>query len=699
MKKLRFVSLLLALLVLNVPFLPAAPSDRNYETPSYTRKEVQALMHLLDEYHYNRDAVTDKDFKQLIPDYMAELDGQRLFFTAEDKADFQKRYPALFQNLITLGTLDSAFQIYSLYEKRAQERINWIFAELAKDVDVSGHDSYFIDRSKAEWAASGQESDELWRRRLKYEVIQEMLNKKTLDQAKTKVHERYDRMLKNLAEIETGDISEIFLSTVTRLYDPHSTYFSPENFEDFSIQMRLSLVGIGALLGTEDDNCVVKEIIPGGPADLSGQLHVNDKIVAVGNDGTEVVDIVGMKLRKIVDRIRGQKDTKVKLTVIPSDATDTSTRKDITLVRDVVKLESSRAHAAIYQVPTNATETVPIGVVTLPSFYGPSGEEGDGEKISATQDVAQLVTMLKKSGVQAMVLDLRDPNLLYAGPLAVLTSKFSASASEIVAGALQNYGRALIIGDSSTHGKGSVQTVIEMKNVLGPRFLASPVKTGATKLTVQKFYLPNGSSTQLKGVIPDIALPSIDDFLPVGEKDLPHALVWDEIKSTRFDGAPLDQKIIKPLKESSQERQATLEEFAYLKKSIDWFKTKQDQKTLSLNLDDRRKQKETDVAFRKEMNKEKDSLAKNDFAFTEVTLPGTHPKPAKKEVKEKKPKADGEEGDEPEELSTEDAGSPAKVDIHLRETLRVLNDALNLSKNPQYWADGHPPLSIAVNKS
>lgn len=439
-----------------------------------------------------------------------------------------------------------------------------------------------------------------------------------------------------------------------------------------------------------------------------------------------------MKLRKVVEMIRGTKGSQVKLIVEPADATDASTRKEITIVRDVVKLNSARARAAVFQVPdATGQTTVPLGVITLPAFYGPAdSEDPEAEKTSATKDVARLIEQLKDAGIKGLVLDLRhngggylseavdltglfisrgpvvqvknyageiqidndnDPAVAYQGPLAVLVDRFSASASEIVTGALQNYGRAIVIGDTSTHGKGSVQTVLEMKNLV-PQLARTGEKSGAAKFTVQKYYLPNGSSTQLKGVVPDIVLPSIDEFLPIGEGSLPHALVWDEIPTSFFDGSPLDAKVLTTLREASQRRQAQLDEFAYLRKNVDWFKVRQEQKLVSLNLQARQQQKETDETFRKEMKTKKEELAKSDFPFREFRL-GPPPPP--------KIKAEPKEGDLPEavedELSTDESDeSYAKVDVHLRESLRVLNDAVELGESPQYWASNHPPLTLAA---
>ena len=708
-----------------------AAEDRAYKTTPILAREASTLVRLLEEVHYNREGVKPADYSNLIPDYLAELDGPRLFFLQTDKAEFAKQYPTdwLYNNISSLGKIDAAYEIFSVYEKRARERIAWIQEELKKDVDLTSNDSYPVDRSKAEWPATKVEADDLWRKRLKFEILQEVLNKKTIEQARENVGKRYDRLLKNLTEIESNEISEMFLSSIARMYDPHSTYFSADTYEDFGIQMRLQLVGIGALLSVEEDYCVIKEIITGGPADLGKKLRPNDKIIAVGQVVGEPVEVIGMKLRKIVDLIRGPKGTPVKLIVQPADASDPSVREEIVLTRDVVNLDSARARAAIFQVPDAAGRNVPIGVITLPAFYGPDSNSDGEARNSATRDVAELVRRLTETGIEGLVLDLRhngggllseaielaglfikqgpvvqvkshygdvkvdtddDPTIAYTGPLAVLVSKLSASASEIVAGTLQNYGRAIVVGDSSTHGKGSVQTIIEMKNVV-PALARTPAKTGATKLTIQKFYLPDGHSTQLKGVVPDIVLPSLDDLLPVGEKDLPHALIWDEIPSTSFDGKPLDPAVLNTLAQASKARQESLDEFGYLKKQIDWFKSKQDQKLVSLNLEERQKQKEIDQGFRKEIESEKAQLAKNDYTFQEFNL--GPPKPPRIKA-EKKPESTEDEI----ELATEQPDTYGKLDIQLREAMRILNDAIEIGRKPELWASDHAPLTARITK-
>ncbi len=437
--------------------------------------------------------------------------------------------------------------------------------------------------------------------------------------------------------------------------------------------------------------------------------------------------------------IRGAKGTRVRLIVQPADATDSSVRKEVVITRDLVKLNSSRARAAVFQVPGPDGKPVTVGVVTLPAFYGPADEgdtDSDGDKTSASEDVAKLVAQLKQAGIQGLVLDLRHngggylseainlaglfihkgpvvqvkssegdvqvesddaENLVYDGPMAVLVDRFSASASEIVAGALQDYGRAVVIGDTSTHGKGTVQAVIEMNKVNRQLGLLASAKTGAAKITIQKFYLPDGSSTQLKGVISDIVLPSVDEYLPIGESDLPHALVWDKIGTSFFDGAPIERRVLLRLQQESAARQASLPEFAYVRKYVYWFREREAQKLISLNLEERRKQKDADDAFRKDIKAERDLLAKDDFPYKEFRLgPPLPPK-----IEAPKPDAAKDPDEDPDAVDAEDdsnADTYGKVDVTLREALRVVDDAIELGRNRDYWASNHAPLTAAAAK-
>jgi carboxyl-terminal processing protease len=720
----------------------AYAEERKFTTSPTLSIEAQNLVQLLEQAHYNRDAVKNEDYAQAIPEFMKALDGQHLFFLESDRADFVNRFGKnVYYNVDYLGNLDSAYSIFDTYDQKVVSRVGWIFGELKKDFDFTANDNFRIDRTNSQWPSTRAEADELWRKHLKFEVLAELLNKKSLPEAKETVRKRYERMLKTVGETEGSELAEYFLSTIAGLYDPHSTYFSADTYEDFGIQMKLKLVGIGAMLGVEDDTCVVKEIVPGGPADLGRQLKPNDKIIEVAQDDGEPVEIIGMKLRKIVEQIRGTKGTRVRLIVQPASATDSSVRKEIVITRDVVKLDSARARAAVFQVPGADGKPMPLGVITLPAFYGPADDgDTDADSSSASEDVAKLLVDLKQSNVGGVVLDLRHngggflseaievaglfihkgpvvqvknyegdiqvdsdkaEHLTYDGPMAVLVDRFSASASEIVAGALQDYGRAIVVGDTSTHGKGTVQTVVEMKKV--SRELArSTVKTGAAKITIQKFYLPDGSSTQLKGVVSDIVLPSVDEFLPIGESDLPHALVWDKITTSFFDGAPIDHKVLSRLQELSKARQGSLPEFAYVRSYVEWFKERQAQKLISLNLEERRKQKESDDTFRKSIKVQRELLAKTDYDFKEFRLgPPLPPKaasPAPAASKAADAKASAAKDDD-DDLDSPDADANAdtygKVDVSLREALRVVDDAILMGRDREYWASDHAPLTVS----
>jgi carboxyl-terminal processing protease len=722
---------------------PVLPADGKRFVASGTLKtEASALISSLELYHYNRGSVKRSDYAEVIANYMGDglggLDRQHLFFLASDRAKFMADYAStLYDNVKFAGNLNAGFEIFYTYRQRLADRVAWINEALKADFTFETSETYVTDRteSKTPWPATAAEADELWRRRLKFELLDEVLaakkaaattaganspsqsqvaaastpTKSPLEQAKETVRKRYERLLKMADEYDAEDVAERFLNTIAELYDPHSSYQSASSYEDFNIQMRLELFGIGAVLelSKDGDYCTVKEIVPGGPASLDARLREGDRIVGVAQgDRGESVEVKGWSLNKIVRLIRGDKDTKVRLTIWPSGATDTSNRREYVIVRDKVKLNSTRAHGAIFDVPGPNGTTVPFGVISLPLFYGGAD---DDDKRTASTDVKELIGQMKQAGIKGLALDLRrngggllneaielsglfiktgpvvqvrsydgeidkgeddNPTVAYDGPLAVLVDRFSASASEIVAGALQNYGRAVIVGDTSTHGKGTVQTVLPFKNI--PQFRRSPDNLGAMKVTVQKFYLPNGSSTQLKGVVPDIVLPSSDEFIPnIGERDLDHALVWDEIPSARFDGRPLDAATLAPLRTASLQRQQSLEEFSYLRTGIERFKQRMEEtKVVSLNLKQREDQKAADKAFTQKMNAERDRLAKNDFPYKEFWL-GEKPQPKKKVATE--------DDDEEATDDTDDGAAYAKVDIHLKETFRILGDFMNQS--------------------
>lgn len=678
--------------------------------------EAKLLVSLLEQAHFAGTPISELDLEGLLKEYMSTLDHHRLFFTEGDREAFVERYAARLESDLRNGNLQPAFDIFRTYRERALSRIDWIIERLEGDFSFDGENYYQVDRRKLPWPANRTEADDLWERRLTYELLADVLNDEEIEEAKKNVTRRYQRLQRTLYETEPDEVQELFLSSLSKLYDPHSSFLSASTLEDFSISMRLSLVGIGAQLSSEDGYCTIREIIPGGPAALDNQLRPNDRIVAVAQDGKEPVDVIDMRLRRVVEMIRGEKGTTVHLTIIPADATDSSVRRTISLVRDEIRLTASRAQGTIHEVPNEAGELIPVGVITIPSFYGSVGVDRTGQtKTSTTDDVEELIGQLKEAGIEALVLDLRrngggllseairltglfietgpvvrvkssdgnlrvdpdkNPNVAYSGPLGILVSRNSASASEIVAGALQNYERALILGESSTHGKGTVQAIFELENYLFRGF-GNPSKTGAAKMTVQKFYLPDGQSTQNRGVIPDITFPSFNEFLPIGEADLPNALMWDTITADSWEEersrypvrSHVESDLVTRLNERSEQRQQELEEFNFLNRNIEWMREKQEQKRISLNLEQRRQQKETDTLFREQMKEISEKLARKEFVSRKFLL----------DEEPEVPESDfHEESDELQE--SELARADAGLDVHLRESLRVLIDLVELGE-------------------
>ncbi|MDX2110977.1 MAG: carboxy terminal-processing peptidase [Verrucomicrobiota bacterium] len=670
----RHKLLRVALVALSLLLTPALHAFEGWS--SLTREdqrrmalETNLAIEFLQENHFKRMPFSQVDAKELLTSYMKDLDYARMFFTQTDQDEVLLRFgDTLKTRYLQEGNLYPAFEIYSIYRQRALDRCDWVFKRLKGDFDFKGKDTFAPDRSESPFSKDTTSMDLLWEDRIKFELLGEMLGGDTLEGAKEKIQRRYTRTQRFINETESYNVQEIFLNSLSGLYDPHSNFFSAQgSAEEFNIQITNTLSGIGAVLRDEDGYCVIQELVAGGPAELSGQLFPGDKVEMVAQEKAEPVDATDMKLRKVVSMIRGEKGTKVILTLIPANATDPSERKRVTLVRDEIKLTENLASARVFESPLEDGSTVPIGVIELPSFYGGMGRDS-ADEATTSKDVEELINKLKPMGVQGIVLDLRrngggllseairlgglfipkgpivmvkdttgqtrtdwdsDSKLAWDGPLIILVSRNSASASEIVAGALQSMGRALVIGDKATHGKGTVQQPWELARSLRRLITNKADQLGTMKVTIQKFYLPNGASTQNEGVVSDIAIPSINDYLKIGESDLPNALVWDTIEPVEWNpqlarlpaGKILDKQIIQELKEKSENRRKSLEEFKYLETTLSRFKERQDQKDVSLNLEDRQKQKEEDKKFREEMELERDRLAAlNPYKSEEILL-------------------------------------------------------------------------------
>ncbi|MDQ8187885.1 carboxy terminal-processing peptidase [Pelagicoccus sp. SDUM812002] len=757
-KRLTAAAALLGLAIVPISYCVTAVDDvtkgelPKLESTALMQNEARLIVEMLETMHFESAEISNETFAELITHFMEALDYNKLFYLSEHEKSFTEKYgDSLGFKLRYQGELEAAFEVYTLYRDRVITRVDWVLAQLEKEWSFD-EDEYFIyDRSESPWPSSEEEADELWRLRIKYELLQEILNDKTQEEAKERITKRYKRVLRSIYENSSKDVQEIFLTSLTKMFDPHSSFLSSDTLEDFNISMRLKLIGIGAMLSEEDGYCVIRELVPGAPAIRSKKLKPNDRIVAVAQENEEPVDIIGMGLRKIVDQIRGEKGSKVTLTIIPADATDDSVREDVVIVRDEVHINSSRTTGKIFEVPDANGNSNPIGVIDIPTFYGGDEyiENGQRYTTSVTADVEELVLKMKAEGVQGIVLDLRrnggglldeaikmtglfirrgpvvqvreksgyvvshmdrDPKVAYSGPLAVLTSRYSASASEILAGALQNYGRSITIGNSSTHGKGTVQQVFSLDQYVLRKELAND-RAGAAKLTIRKFYLPNGFSTQRKGVVPDIQLHSMEEVTAVGEADLPQSLSWDYIKPVaRFVEMTLKNSLLETLTMNSEERAKSLEEFNFLQKRLDWFAEREERKQISLNLEKRKIMMEQDEVFLDAIKEEQRQLAENNYEYTEIKLDSVVREEAQRELEEEASKAEepevtavpeaSEESDpevaaaDPENSAEEEEEEELpEFDIQLRETLRIMTEAIGIEPDPVDWSQ--PALPIA----
>jgi carboxyl-terminal processing protease len=551
---------------------------------------------------------------------------------------------------------------------------------------------------------------------------EKLTDKNPAEIVKTLEH-RYGQLQRTMKEMSRDEVLDVYLDVLAHVYDPHSDYFGHEEMADFGISMNLSLFGIGATLESDDGYCKIHELVPGGPAAKSGQLKPGDRIVAVAQAHKEPVDIVNMPLTHAVELIRGPKGTVVKLTIIPANAGD-STRKTITLVRDEIKLEDEQAKAAIVDLPVADGKTFRVGVIDLPSFYANlQGKHGEDDR-SATVDVAELLRKLEAEHVQGVILDIRrngggsleeainltglfipagpvvqtrgpsgdidvgastNATPLYNGPLIVLVSRFSASASEILAGALQDYGRAVIVGDSSTFGKGTVQSILSLAPVMNDEGLSYAYDPGALKITIRKFYRPSGASTQLKGVASNIVLPSSSDTPEVSESALKDPLPWDVIASSDFTPLNRVKPYLAELKDESAKRVASEKAFIFLRDDIARLRKEEAEKSVSMNEAVRRKEMAEARTRQKEQNKELDALHEKiptayDITLKNALLPGLPPAVAVTNklamAATNTPSADDEDLDVPDD----EAPSPGK-DIILTEAERILTSYAEMLKN------------------
>ena len=581
---------------------------------------------------------------RVLDNYLQVLDYNRLYFTKGDVDEFKDRFSPTLAADILHGDLTAPREIFTRFRQRVEERVAKNKVLAAQPHDFTSDKKIQIDRKKAPWPADTSEADKLWADRIEAELLQEHLNEHPINPPAKVVAKRYDEFLKSVNEQNDEDVIKTFLDALAQSYDPHSDYMSPSDMENFMIQMKLSLVGIGAVLRPDDGYATIVEVVPGGPADKDGRLKINDKVAAVAQGSGPFEDVVDMKLDKVVDKIRGEKGSLVRLQVIPANTTDPSKRTVVEITRDTVQLKDAETKGEIIDGKDSDGKVQKFGWLTVPSFYNDMGQNTDGEPTaSTTKDVRRILERMKKEEIQGLVIDLRrdgggsleeainlsglfvgpgpvvqakdssghvvpsedeETKPYYDGPVVVLINRLSASASEIFAAALQDYGRAVIVGDQRSFGKGTVQTLLDVGKFM-PLF-QSGANAGSLKLTIQKFYRVSGGSTQHRGVLSDIVLPSPFDRPDIGESSLPNPLAYDEVDPQPINKFGTVPPLLDALRQHSMERVAKDPEFRYITEDMKTLRQKLDQNELSLNekvrkdeLDQEKKIKEARNAERK----------------------------------------------------------------------------------------------------
>jgi carboxyl-terminal processing protease len=569
--------------------------------------------------HYRRAPLDDHLSSLILDRYLDSIDGARSYFYASDIAEFEK-YRYQLDDAIKSGDVEPAFVIFRRYQQRSRERMSYAIELLSKKPDFDVDESFSFDREKDPWPANAAEMNELWRKRVKNDALSLVIAGKQWPEVVDILRKRYEHVAKRMDQSKPDDVFEAFMNAFVLSLDPHSNYFSARNSEEYNIQMSLSYEGIGASLQLTDDYVTVIDVIAGGPAAISGKLAANDRITAVGEGKNgELLDVIGWRLDDVVQKIRGPGGTLVRLQLLPAGAAPGSAQKIVEFTRNRVSLEAQASHKAMRVIQRNGRD-VKVGIITVPSFYQDYDASRAGAKDfrSTTRDVQRLIGELRKDGAEVLIMDLRangggylpeaesltglfidqgpvvqlrdttgrievddDPEttMYYTGPLIVLVDRFSASASEIFAGAIQDYGRGLIIGQT-TYGKGTVQNAHPLNYTI---FGRKP-DLGQLNVTIGKYYRITGESTQDRGVTPDISLPSLIDASEVGESTRDRALPWDHIEPASFKVEGDLKPVTAVLQKLHDDRTKDSADFRYLHDDIQALETMRSQKTLSLSL-------------------------------------------------------------------------------------------------------------------
>lgn len=620
----NFALIAISVLALTVsPLFAKALTNSDQRQPiSATDQELKLtsieILNALKSNHYTYIDINDAFSSKLLDAYIKELDPSKSYLLQADIDEFQQ-YQNLLDDALNKADLHPAFMMFERYQERVEARLGWLLTTFDNDLDhfdFESNESFNPLNDDANWATSNTELDNLWRKRLKNNVLELRLAGKSNEEIAELLKKRFDNQLKRLHRINSNDAFEFYMNIVTKSYDPHTQYLAPSQSENFNISMSRSLEGIGAVLQYDQEYTKVVSLVPGGPADNAGELHPADRIVGVGQDEEEIVDVIGWRLDEVVDLIRGPKGTVVRLQIIPSTASANQVPKEISIVRNRVELEDQKAKKTVIEITQQGVDRK-IGVINIPDFYMDfdAYQRQDPNYVSTTRDVRRLLEELKQEQVDGVIIDLRnngggslpevnslvglfidtgatvqikdsngrvnvlsdyDSGIVYGGPLAVMVNRLSASASEIFAGAIQDYQRGIILG-SQTFGKGTVQTLI-------------PLRQGQLKITRSKFYRISGETTQHMGVLPDISFPGMIDISEIGEDALDNALPWDTIRPVLHRKGGQIKRFITQLEKMHDTRVLTNADYQYRLNQIKKIEEDRQQSLVSLNEKQRKQQ-------------------------------------------------------------------------------------------------------------
>lgn len=609
---------------------PGLQAPIEHLTPRHSF-ELQVINNMLKRYHYKKYKLNDAFSSKILDQYIKQLDPGKFYFTQQDIDKFNKHRDK-FDDYIEAGNTEVAVNMFKVYQQRVKERASFASKLIKKKIDLTGNETYNLDREDVKWSADIKALDDLWQKRVKNDYINQILADKTPEEAIKKLEKRYENIAKRTSQIKPNELFQTFTNSYAGAIEPHTSYFSPRSSKEFDINMSLSLSGIGAVLRSDEEHTKIISVVPGGPADLTGKISAGDRIIGVGQETKDaIVDIVGWRLSDVVNIIRGKKGSTVVLSILPKETGLSGKPKTISIVRNKIKLEHQAASKRIIEITKDNGKKVKVGVIRLPSFYidFKARSRGDADYAGTTRDVKKLLIELNKEGIDELIIDLRgngggslsevvsltglfidkgpvvqindttgktdilgdsDPGVIFNGPMAVMIDKGSASASEIFAGAIQDYNRGIIIGET-TFGKGTVQTVLPLSSYTRKRF-EEPL--GQLKVTTAQFFRVNGDSTQHKGVVPDIAwnLPKVEgDF---GERAYKNALPWRHLKEAKHRdfNKGFSQSAISFAKLKSDERRLHTPKYIATFNRLKLLTDAGNEKVVSLNLAKRKAKRE-----------------------------------------------------------------------------------------------------------